>query len=109
MPEFLDVVDKNNKVIGKERRDIIHSNGLFHRGVNIFVFNSKGLVFLQKRSANKDICPSKWDLSAAETLKVGEKHKQAAVRCLKEELGINAKISRIRNVNLQKMNILAGR
>ncbi len=100
--EILEIFDKNNKLIGKERRDIIHSSGFFHRTVSIFLFNSKGEMLLQKRSAKKDVCPLAWDLSAAEHLKPSESYAGAASRCLKEELGIEADAVRIRDVHLQK-------
>lgn len=100
--ELFDIVNENNEVIGKKKRNIVHSRGLFHRTVNIFVFNSKGDIFLQQRNADKDICPLVWDLSTAGHLKIGESYLEAAKRELKEELGINAKIVRIRGPHLQK-------
>ena len=109
MPELLDVVDENNRIIGKEQRDVIHSKGLFHRSVHIFVFNSHGLIFLQKRSAKKDICPLKWDLSAAEHMKPSENYEDAAVRGLEEELGIKTIVTRIRKVHLQKFEYIGGK
>lgn len=110
MPEEInDVVDENNKVIGKEKRSIIHSKGFFHRAVNIFVFNSRGDIFLQKRSQQKNICPFKWDLSAAESLKEGETYIQAAMRGLKEELNIITKVSKIRDQHLQKNEYFNGK
>ena len=107
--EVLDIVDENNKVIGKEKRDIVHSKGLFHRAVNIFLFNSKGFLFLQKRSASKDVCPLTWDISASETLKSGEDYHKAAIRGLQEELSINAKLIKIRGVHLQKNEYFNGK
>jgi len=41
MPEFLDVVDKNNHVIGKEERSIVHKKKLFHRSVCVFILNKE--------------------------------------------------------------------
>jgi len=108
MPESIEIVDKDNRLIGTERRDIVHSKGLFHRTVNIFVFNPKG-VFLQKRSPDKDICPSCWDLSVAEHLKPGEPYKEAAVRGLKEELGITSAVSLLNGIHLQKNEYLGGK
>lgn len=109
MPEEInDVVDEHNNVIGKEKRSTIHSKGLFHRAVSIFIFNSKGAVFLQKRSQQKSICPLKWDLSAAESLKAGETYLQAAERGLKEELNVIAKLSKLRDAHLQKNEYFDG-
>lgn len=107
--ELLDVVNKNNVVVGKEKRDVVHTKGLFHRAVIILVLNSKNQIFLQKRSATKDVCPSMWDLSASETLKSGENYQQAAIRGLREELKINTKVIKIRGVHMQKNEYLNGK
>ncbi|MBI2583103.1 MAG: NUDIX domain-containing protein [Candidatus Aenigmarchaeota archaeon] len=107
--ELLDIVDGKNVVIGQEKRDVAHSKGLFHRAVNIFIFNPEGKIFLQKRSANKDVCPSTWDLSASETLKSGEDHHQAAMRGVQEELGIKPRLIKIRGIHLQKNEYFNGR
>ena len=37
--EFFDVVDKDNRVIGRERRSVVHVRGLWHRGVYVFLFD----------------------------------------------------------------------
>ena len=55
--ELLDVVDINDRVIGVKTRGEIHAKGLMHRAVHILVFNSKGELFIQKRSMCKDENP----------------------------------------------------
>jgi isopentenyldiphosphate isomerase len=40
--------------------------------VYVFVFDTKGRLLIQRRSADKKIGPSQWDLSAAEHLSAGE-------------------------------------
>lgn len=86
--EFLDVVDGNDRVVGKERRGIIHARGLMHRSAQVLVFNSNGELFLQKRSKSKDEFPGLWDSSAAGHLDLGESYSDCARRELEEELGI---------------------
>lgn len=102
MEEEFDIFDEKNKPIGKEKRSIVHSKGLYHRSVNIFLFNKEGQLLLQKRSNKKDICPSAWDLSTAGHLEPGEPYSKAAKRELHEELGIKAHLKKIGNVHLQK-------
>ena len=70
--ELLDVVDDNDEVIAIKTRGEIHARGLMHRSVHILVFNSRGEVFLQKRSLSKDEQPGKWDSSAAGHVDSGE-------------------------------------
>ena len=90
--EWLDVVDENDEVIGRERRGVIHARRLMHRSAQVLVFNSKGEMFLQKRSAHKDEFPGLWDSSAAGHLDAGEDYIDCARRELAEELGITAPV-----------------
>ena len=86
--EILEVVDYEDRVIGTERRGVIHARGLMHRSAQVLLFNSSGELFLQKRSMNKDEFPGLWDSSAAGHLEPGESYDQCARRELEEELGI---------------------
>lgn len=86
--EILEVVDHEDRVIGTERRGVIHERGLMHRSAQVLLFNSTGQLFLQKRSMNKDEFPGLWDSSAAGHLAPGESYHLCALRELEEELGI---------------------
>lgn len=86
--EMLALVDEHDVEIGRERRDIIHRDGLRHRAVHIFALNKRGDVFLQKRSRLKDVCPGLWDSSAAGHVDAGETYEACAIRELEEELGL---------------------
>ena len=88
--EVFDVVDANDEVTGQATRHQVHSEGLIHRAIHIFVLNPAGELFLQKRSHLKDVHPGAWDSSAAGHLDSGEDYDVAAVRELEEELGISA-------------------
>ncbi len=88
--EMFDVVDANDRVIGTAPRGRVHAENLWHRAIHILVFNARGEVFLQKRSAWKDKHPGKWDSSAAGHLDSGEDYEAAARRELSEELGLAA-------------------
>jgi len=87
--EIFEVIDESGKVIGKEKRSVVHETGLLHRASDIFVLDESGRIFIQQRSFKKLIGPGLWDMSAAEHLKPGETYEQAAVRGVKEELGVN--------------------
>jgi len=86
--EVLDVVDRNDAVIGAATRADIHRRGLRHRAVHILVYNSAEQLYVQRRSLSKDCSPGLWDTSAAGHVDRGESYEHAAVRELEEELGI---------------------
>jgi isopentenyldiphosphate isomerase len=85
--EYLDVVDENNRVIGREVRSVIHRTGRWHRGVHIFLFTPGRKLLVQERSL-KQLSPNMLDCSVSEHLKAGENYPDAARRGLREELGI---------------------
>ncbi len=89
--ELLEVVDARDRVVGTEPRWLIHQKGLMHRAVHVLVFNPAGLIYLQRRSAQKDTNPLKWTSSASGHVDPGEGYDSAAMRELKEELGISAR------------------
>lgn len=91
--ELLDVVDIDDRVIGQLTRGEIHARGLMHRAVHVLLYNSRGLLFVQKRSELKDINPGLWDTSAAGHVDAGEVPLDAAVRELREELGVTVATS----------------
>lgn len=102
--ELIPIVNEKNEIIGEKDRKVVHEKGLFHRAVLVIIFNSKGKILLQKRSAKKKICPLKLDLSVAEHLKTGESYIEAAVRGLREELGIEVSksdLKKLREAHLQ--------
>jgi 16S rRNA (adenine1518-N6/adenine1519-N6)-dimethyltransferase len=86
--EVFDVVDENDEVVEQRTRGEVHRLGLRHRAVHVFVFNKRGELLLQQRSHLKDVSPMAWDSSAAGHLDSGEEYATAAVRELREELGI---------------------
>jgi isopentenyldiphosphate isomerase len=86
--ELFDVVNVHDEVIDHKPRSEVHRFGLKHRAVHVLVFNSRGEIFLQKRSMKKDRQPGLWDSSASGHLDSGEDYDAAAVRELQEELGL---------------------
>jgi isopentenyldiphosphate isomerase len=86
--EVFDVVNERDEVIDRQPRSEVHRLGLLHRAVHVLVFNSRGEVFLQKRSMKKDRQPGVWDSSASGHVDSGEDYDTCAVRELREEIGL---------------------
>lgn len=89
MEEQLDVIDKQDRVIGQATRSMIHAKGLWHRGVHVFVFTPTGDLIIQQRSAKRKQYALLWDCSVSEHVKARETYHQAAQRGLQEELGLH--------------------
>ena len=88
MDELLDIVNDEDIVTGQEMRSTIHQLGSQHRGVHVFLFTSDGKMLVQKRSADRIAFPSALDCSVSEHVKAGESYFDAAVRGMKEEMGV---------------------
>lgn len=88
--EIFDVTDEHDNVIGQATRGEVHARKLLHRAVSIFVFNTRGELLLQMRSATKDEYPNCYTSSASGHLDTGETYETAAVRELREELGLTS-------------------
>jgi 16S rRNA (adenine1518-N6/adenine1519-N6)-dimethyltransferase len=90
--EVFDVVNIRDEVTAQARRSDVHKLGLRHRAIHILLRNQAGKMFLQRRSAWKEINPGLWDSAAAGHLASGESYDAAADRELFEELGIRTKL-----------------
>jgi isopentenyl-diphosphate Delta-isomerase len=89
--EIFDVVNGRDEVIDAKPRSEVHARGLLHRAVHVLVFNSRGEIFLQKRSMKKDRQPGVWDSSSSGHVDSGEHYDETAVRELREEIGLDLK------------------
>ena len=86
--EWFDVVDAEDRVVGRAIRSEVHRRGLFHRAVHLLVENGAGQIFLQKRSRWKDSAPGQWSSSASGHVDAGEDYVLAVLREAHEELGM---------------------
>ena len=87
--EYLDILDENgNKTGEKKLRSDVHSKGYWHKGIHIWIINSKKELLVQRRSANKDVYPNKLYISVAGHPVSGEDEIESIKREFKEEIGI---------------------
>lgn len=105
------LVDENDQPIGSASLDEAHFNGLMHRIVVVIVEDDAGQILLQKRGLQVATHPEMWDASAAGHVDEGESYEQAALRELREEIGIEgyslAKIDKVEShteTNGRKLN-----
>lgn len=87
--ERVDIVDEDDRVVRQATRSEMRRDVLLHRVVAILCFNSRGEIFVHRRTAEKDLFPSLYDMFVAGTVEAGEAYETAAVRELDEELGIH--------------------
>src|SRR5437016_8564037 len=86
--EIVAIVDEYNQVVGALPRREMRARRSLHRATYTLVFNSRGRLYVQKRTTTKDIYPGYYDPVASGVVLAGETYEQAAIRELEEELGI---------------------
>jgi len=86
--EIVVIVDRDNNVIGAMPRHEMRAKRLPHRSTYILVFNSRGELYVQKRTPTKDVFPGYYDVAAGGVVLAGESDEQGAERELEEEMGI---------------------
>jgi len=87
--ELFPLVNEQGEVVGSATRAFCHGGTKpLHPVIHLHVLNSKGELYLQKRSMLKDIQPGKWDTAVGGHVDYGESVDEALLREAREELGI---------------------
>lgn len=92
MEEMVVLINENDEVKGLMEKMQAHKTGLLHRAFSVFLFNNQGEMLLQKRAAHKYHSPNQWTNAVCSHPRDGESYKDAALRRLKEELGVEVEI-----------------
>jgi isopentenyl-diphosphate delta-isomerase len=88
--EILDLVNDSDEVIDSMERGEVYKRGLSNfRGINCFIINSKGELWIPLRQHNKRIFPNSLDVSCGGHVSSGETSKEAFKKEMQEELNIN--------------------
>lgn len=88
--ENLDLVDEEDRVIGVLPRSEVYARGLRNiRVVNLFIINSKGELWIPRRTAHKKLYPLHLDMSMGGHVMSGEAYDEAFGRETAEELRID--------------------
>lgn len=93
-----DVVDQNDKVIGKTTKTNKFEKELITRNVVAFITDKDGKFITVKRSALKKSFPNLLDLAACGHVQCGESYQAAIKREIKEELGIVCGVELLRKI-----------
>jgi isopentenyldiphosphate isomerase len=86
--EIAVLVDESDKIVGAAPRAEVRARKLLHRGIAVLCTNSKGEIYVHRRTASKDIFPSLYDMFVGGLVSAGESYADCARRELEEELGI---------------------
>ena len=90
--EYLDLVNEEDKVIGRKRRSEVYKLNLSNfRVINVFIKNSKDQLWIPRRGAAKRIYPLCLDMSVGGHVESGESYEDALEREIKEEINIDVK------------------
>ncbi len=87
--ELIDIFDEDENFIGQAMKSEAWEKGLWHRGARVLIYNKKGEIFTQLRSAGKELHPGKWDVGVAGHVGAGESYVDAALREAAEEVGLD--------------------
>lgn len=92
LPEYVDVVDEHDVVVGRVTRGEMRRNVLRHRAVFAAVVSPDGKLLIHRRSEDKDIWPGWWDIAVGGVVCAGETYDAAMSRELAEEVGIDGAV-----------------
>jgi len=89
MEEQFDILHPDGSFAGYSLpRSQAHREGHWHRSVHIWIVDEWDRLLLQQRALDKDSNPGLWDISSAGHISGGQQSRDAAVREVSEELGL---------------------
>ncbi|MHB1392973.1 MAG: NUDIX hydrolase [Clostridia bacterium] len=106
--ELWDILDEDGNLTGRTiERGQSMKEGEYHLVVHIWIRNSKGEYLIQKRAKKLERWPGIWAATGGAAIK-GESSLNAALREVKEELGINFKPEMLKKViRVKRKNALS--
>lgn len=90
--ELVVLVNEQNQELGRVDKATVHSHATpLHRGFSLFLFNSKNELLLTQRALSKKTFPGVWTNTVCGHPAPNETPEKAAVRRLKDEMGVEVK------------------
>jgi len=91
--ELLVLVDEEGNTLGSLSKGACHDGeGVLHLAFSIFIFNGRGELLLQQRSADKRLWGGFWSNSCCSHPRWGERMDEAIHRRLEQELGFDTEL-----------------
>jgi isopentenyldiphosphate isomerase len=112
MEELWQLYDNQGKPIsgkGANKNDV-YGKALLHAASHVWIWRRDGQdieILLQKRAADKRTWPSRYDISAAGHIDLGEDELQAAIREAEEEIGHTPDISKLEFIGTHRCFVVA--
>jgi isopentenyl-diphosphate Delta-isomerase len=88
------LVNENDNETGVREKLQAHIEGLLHRAISVFIFNTKGELLLHQRAADKYHSANLWTNTCCSHPRPGEDVHDAAIRRLREEMGLSCEIKK---------------
>ncbi len=82
------LVNEQDEVLGSMEKMQAHENGLLHRAISVFIFNSKKQLLIQQRALHKYHSAGLWSNTCCSHPRPNESTAAAAQRRLIEEMGM---------------------
>lgn len=95
--EYLDIYDEKQNYLGKEERNIVHTDALWHKTVHCWLYDKNGNIYFQIRKKE-----GKLYTTASGHIMAGETVKQGFGREIEEEIGIKINYEEAIFVNIYK-------
>lgn len=91
--ELLILVDPHDQETGSlSKTECHHGDGILHRAFSVFLFNDRGELLLQQRSAGKRLWPMFWTNTCCSHPRQGESMQLATERRLQQELDTGSEL-----------------
>lgn len=88
MPEYLNIVDDKDNIIGQKTREEIHQQGLLHQEIHVYFITTNKEIIFQHRAKDKDTYPDLLDATVGGHVDIGDTYQSAAIREIEEETGL---------------------
>jgi len=103
---LIDVVSDDDRAVATIERGEALKRGANFRTAHIFIVNERGDLLLQQLAEGRERHARRWGSSVAAYLHAGETYEEAAIRRLREELGLSLALHSVGKIHMRDVNSL---